>query len=250
MKAKNIEELFGTLQQSVVAEWRKHLKTSKYSKHMALDEFYKEMPEKIDALIESYMGGDKKKVDDYKNVLKAEDLNALQYLEELLDMCEDARDILFKDEADKSNLDDVINMIKQTAYKVRELDEHVQMKSLKDFLNESMMNEAKRLSSYSDEELFKEFWNEWSGLTNGAGGTSGNPRASKLANFIGGKYDWNAVDRLIKIDDMVRDEMKDKLSGGSRRIDVMKDAQMMQPEVLNKIMINLDYLMTGKGSLK
>ena len=49
-----IEELFGTLQQSIVAEWRKHLKTSKYSKHMALDEFYTEMPELIDALIEDY----------------------------------------------------------------------------------------------------------------------------------------------------------------------------------------------------
>ena len=34
-----IEELFGTLQQSVVASWRKHLRTAKYSKHIALDEF-------------------------------------------------------------------------------------------------------------------------------------------------------------------------------------------------------------------
>ena len=51
-----IEELFGTLQQSTVASWRKHLRTAKYSKHMALDEFYKEMPEKVDALIEAWMG--------------------------------------------------------------------------------------------------------------------------------------------------------------------------------------------------
>ena len=45
-----IEELFGTLQMSVVATWRKHLRSAKYSKHMALDEFYKEMPEKVDDL--------------------------------------------------------------------------------------------------------------------------------------------------------------------------------------------------------
>ena len=37
-----IEELFGTLQQSVVSTWRKHLRTAKYSKHMALDKFYNE----------------------------------------------------------------------------------------------------------------------------------------------------------------------------------------------------------------
>ena len=51
-----IEELFGTLQQSTVATWRKHLRTAKYGKHEALDEFYKEMPEKVDALIEAWMG--------------------------------------------------------------------------------------------------------------------------------------------------------------------------------------------------
>ena len=36
-----IEELFGTLQMSVVATWRKHLRSAKYGKHMDLDEFYK-----------------------------------------------------------------------------------------------------------------------------------------------------------------------------------------------------------------
>ena len=37
---------------SVVAGWRKHLRSAKYGKHMALDEFYKEMPDKVDDLIE------------------------------------------------------------------------------------------------------------------------------------------------------------------------------------------------------
>ena len=38
-----IEELFGTLQQATVASWRKHLRTAKYAKHEALDEFYSAM---------------------------------------------------------------------------------------------------------------------------------------------------------------------------------------------------------------
>lgn len=41
-----IEELFGTLQMSVVAGWRKHLKSAKYGKHIALQEFYEEMPDR------------------------------------------------------------------------------------------------------------------------------------------------------------------------------------------------------------
>ena len=51
-----IEQLFGTLQQSVVSTWRKHLRTAKYAKHMALNDFYEDMPEKVDALIEAWMG--------------------------------------------------------------------------------------------------------------------------------------------------------------------------------------------------
>ena len=59
-----IEQLFGTLQQSVVATWRKHLRAAKYSKHMALDEFYKKMPELVDNLIEAYMGNKGSKIKD------------------------------------------------------------------------------------------------------------------------------------------------------------------------------------------
>ena len=68
MRTANISQLFGTLQQSVVNSWKNHLKTSKYAAHMALDEYYKEMPELVDTLIENYQGiyG---KVDDYKNIL-------------------------------------------------------------------------------------------------------------------------------------------------------------------------------------
>ena len=65
-----IEELFGTLQMSVVAGWRKHLRSAKYSKHMALDEFYKEMPDKVDDLIEAWMGANGKKIKGYENILQ------------------------------------------------------------------------------------------------------------------------------------------------------------------------------------
>lgn len=132
-----IEELFGTLQQSIIDEWRKHLKTSKYSKHMALDEFYKEMPELVDALVEDYMGHVGHKIEDYKNILDASKLNALQYLEELHKICQQGYSILPDDAPElKSDLDAIKSKIDSTMYKVRELKESIL--SLKTFLIESL----------------------------------------------------------------------------------------------------------------
>ena len=142
MKVNSVEELFGTLQQGIVAEWRKHLQTSKYSKHMALDEFYKDMPDLVDDLIEAYVGHTGKKVEDFKNVLKAEDLNALEYLEELHEICQSGYDLLPEDAPElKSALDAIKEKIDSVMYKVRELKENQSshMKSLSEYLKESLV---------------------------------------------------------------------------------------------------------------
>ena len=142
MKVNSVEELFGTLQQSIVAEWRKHLQTSKYSKHMALDEFYKDMPDLVDDLIEAYVGHTGKKVEDFKNVLKAEDLNALEYLEELHEICQSGYDLLPEDAPElKSAVDAIKEKIDSVMYKVRELKENQSshMKSLSEYLKESLV---------------------------------------------------------------------------------------------------------------
>ena len=142
MKVNSVEELFGTLQQSIVAEWRKHLQTSKYSKHIALDEFYKDMPDLVDDLIEAYVGHTGKKVEDFKNVLKAEDLNALEYLEELHEICQSGYDLLPEDAPElKSALDAIKEKIDSVMYKVRELKENQSshMKSLSEYLKESLV---------------------------------------------------------------------------------------------------------------
>lgn len=127
MKASNISELFGTLIEAVGAGWRKHLKTDKYSKHMALDEFYKEMPEKVDALVEAYQGviG---KVDDYVNILDSKEMGTIEFLEELRGICKSGYDLLDEDEL-KSAMDNVVEQIDSTLYKIRELKE-----SLSDYL--------------------------------------------------------------------------------------------------------------------
>ena len=139
MKANNIGELFGTLQQSVVAEWRKHLQTGKYSKHMALDEFYKDMPEAVDDLIEAYQGHNSIKVEDYKNIIDATKYDALSYLEALHDMIHESKYLLEGSEL-LSLLDECLSIIDSTMYKLRELKES--MPSLKSYIKEQLVVES------------------------------------------------------------------------------------------------------------
>lgn len=138
MKTDKIEEFFGTLLQSVTEAHKKHLMTGKYSDHKALNEFYDEMPELVDTLIEHYQGVHGK-VDSLKNGLLSDDLDTVVYLEELKEMCEDAKEKFFDDEALQSDVDDIIGQISSTLYQLRELKEHV---SLQAYLTEAL-NEAK-----------------------------------------------------------------------------------------------------------
>lgn len=132
-----IEELFGTLQMSVVATWRKHLRSAKYGKHEALDEFYKEMPEKVDALIEGWMGANGKKVGAFQNILSSSNLNTLKYLQELKRVCKEGYMLMGENEELKGLMDDIVNQINSTLYKVKELSESSMM-DLSDFINEAL----------------------------------------------------------------------------------------------------------------
>ena len=136
-----IEELFGTLQMSVVSGWRKHLRTAKYAKHEALDEFYKEMPEKVDALIEAWMGAHGKKVGSFQNILSSSNMNTLKYLGELKRVCKEGYALMGDNDELKSLLDDIVNLINSTLYKVKELAESKSFKSLVEYVNESLVNE-------------------------------------------------------------------------------------------------------------
>lgn len=146
-----IEELFGTLQQAVTASWRKHLRTAKYAKHEALDEFYKEMPEKVDNLIEAWMGANGKKVKGYTNLLTSSNMNTLKYLTELKKICKDGYDLMDDNEELESLLDDIVNLINSTLYKVKELSESTVI-DLVDYINE-VLNESKKVIFSSDNDL-------------------------------------------------------------------------------------------------
>lgn len=153
-----IEELFGTLQMSVVAGWRKHLRTAKYSKHKALDEFYTEMPDKVDALIEGWMGAHGKKIGSFQNILSSSNMNTLKYLGELKKVCKDGYKLMGDNDELKSLLDDIINLINSTLYKVKELSES-EIIDLKDYINEAL-NEANNTDIDDSLKTIKEIANK------------------------------------------------------------------------------------------
>lgn len=179
-----IEQLFGTLQQSVVATWRKHLRTAKYAKHIALNEFYEEMPELVDALIEAWMGANGKKIKNYENILQSSNMNTLTYLKELKKIVKQGYELVEDNEELESHLDDIMELINSTLYKVKELNEG--RMDLAEYINEAI-NEAKLdLNAVSPKELIYFYWEAWSGWESQGKreGLSGNPRATKIANFI------------------------------------------------------------------
>lgn len=142
MKANNIEEFFGTLQQATVETWKEHLKTDKYSSHIALNDFYEDIVELVDALIEEYMGK-YGKVTEFKNIMTSEKLGAIKYLEELRELVTAGREELIdeKDTELHSDIDAILSLISSTLYKLKELKEH-KMKNLTDFIKENL-NEAR-----------------------------------------------------------------------------------------------------------
>ena len=138
-----IEELFGTLQQSVVASWRKHLRAAKYSKHIALDEFYNEMPELVDQLIEDWMGVNGGKIKEYTNIIQSKNMNTLAYLKELKRVVKQGYVLMNGEKELEADLDAIASLIDSTLYKIKELSENKTM-DLKDFLIESLnISEAK-----------------------------------------------------------------------------------------------------------
>lgn len=138
MKANTIEEFFGTLQQSTVEAWKSHLKTDKYSSHKALNEFYEDIVDLVDDIIEEYQGINGK-IEDYKNIMSTDEQSAIDYLESLKEMVTDGRKRFFEDVPElQSDADAILSLIDSTLYKLKELKENKGTKSLLDFLNESL----------------------------------------------------------------------------------------------------------------
>ena len=153
-----IEQLFGTLQQSVVSAWRKHLRTAKYAKHIALNEFYEDMPEKVDALIEAWMGANGRKIKGFENILQSANMNTLTYLKELKKVTRQGYELMGENDELTSLLDDIMELINSTLYKVKELNES-SIVDLSDYINNSLnesLEKGKNIGLQEGEKATKE----------------------------------------------------------------------------------------------
>ena len=242
-----IEQLFGTLQQSVVATWRKHLRTAKYAKHIALNEFYEEMPELVDALIEAWMGANGRKIKGYENILQSSNMNTLTYLKELKKIVKQGYELVEDNEELESHLDDIMELINSTLYKVKELNEG--RIDLAEYINEAI-NEAKLdLNAVSPKELIYFYWEAWSGWESQGkrGGLSSNPRATKIANFIDdvkfptNDYFGRVTEKVMDLDEHLR-----KMFGVGEFEQYDFRNRKIAAAMMKLIEDNIDWLTDGK----
>ena len=142
-----IEEFFGTLQESMLMTWRSHLKTNKYSEHIALDEYYSEIVDLVDTLVENWMGSHMK-LEEYTNILDGEEYDAIQYLESLRQIVVEGRELMDSSELE-SNVDDILGLIDRTLYKLKNLTES-KLTSMKTYI---AVKNIKNLGEYISENI-------------------------------------------------------------------------------------------------
>ena len=199
-----VEEFFGTLQESVVMTWRKHLKTKKYSNHMALDEYYKEAPELIDALIEGWQGTHDK-IEKYDDLLKDKEFDtAVDYLTELRKITKEGRKLMDSSELE-SDTDAILSLIDGVIYKLKELKESVGLVDYLKALNESKTS-LSQITDYSNSWARqcwsdKEFAALFNSITNGIYRELSERAVAKWADDAEKKV---ANDWMDKIEDILK----------------------------------------------
>ena len=153
MKANNIQEYLGSLQQTVVTSWRKHLKSSKHSEHVILNDFYDDMLDAVDELTEAYMAHNGK-VEGYVNLFKdTKKMSAYDYVKTIHDFTDENRDIVGDESELQSLVDDVLSVCDTAMYKLKELVGESQMIDLANFIGESLLNEGYEWDVAKDFEI-------------------------------------------------------------------------------------------------
>lgn len=109
----------GTLMQSRNQAHIYHLQTNSFAQHKALQEYYEGIIDLIDGLVESYQGR-YGILHGYKmaNTIKEDD-NALLYFEGLAKFVETIRTQIPQDSYIQNQVDEVVDLIESTKYKLK-----------------------------------------------------------------------------------------------------------------------------------
>ncbi len=131
-----IGQYFGTLQESVTIVWRYHLKTRKYSVHIALNEFYEKALDIVDDIIEQYQGICGVIEEPFVNCVIGEGKTEGEYITELKAFVENNRCVASCGHSEiDSTIDEFLGLIDSTNYKLVNLTESA-VKSFEEFVYE------------------------------------------------------------------------------------------------------------------
>lgn len=146
MKASSVNEFLGTLLQSVTDAHTMHLATKKFSTHKALNDYYDDAPDVVDELIEAMQGIDGEV--ELKSLTIPTD-DPIKYFEELRELAVSGKSEFIDDDEIASDCDNVISLIDQTLYKLKELREN--RNNMRTSLYESM-SDLRSISDYIEEK--------------------------------------------------------------------------------------------------
>ena len=116
--AKFVSKIFEARQMAHVF----HLQTDSYSKHMALDAFYKDILKLNDSLIETY-SGQYEIIENYEMIEGEPTDNCIEYFIELADFIKNTRYKAFLEEDTHLHniIDEMVSLIYKTLYKLKNL---------------------------------------------------------------------------------------------------------------------------------
>ena len=151
----SIADLFGTMQEAVTIVWKYHLKTRKYSVHIALNDFYEKALDIVDDIIEQYQGIHGIIDAAFNNCVCAGGATEYEYLNNLRAYIENNRGLAGTESEIQSAFDDMLGLIDTTLYKINNLTES-KVKSYEEFVYEDYVKECGSCGckKKEDEDLF------------------------------------------------------------------------------------------------
>ena len=147
----SIANLFGTMQEAVTIIWKYHLKTRKYSVHIALNDFYEKALDIVDDIIEQYQGIHGIIEDVFTNCVCADGTSESEYLNNLRAYIVQNKGLAGTESEIQSAFDDILGLIDTTLYKINNLTES-KVKSYEEFVYEDYVKEEFDHDNW-DEEL-------------------------------------------------------------------------------------------------
>lgn len=117
---ESVEKLVTDLLHSATNMHLSHFMTQVYSEHIALQEYYEKIVDLVDRLVESVQGLNGKLMTNYTPSVNAFDVNggAVMYLRNLRSRIGGNRDIFGEDGAVQAIVDDILELMDITVYKL------------------------------------------------------------------------------------------------------------------------------------